>query len=231
MESSNNKSENVCYENLLKTRHSCRAFLPTPISKSNIEHLLSLAQSTPSWCNTQPWHVFVTNTCQATERFRQALAHHLISAEPSWDIPPPDRYHGVYLDRRRKAGWQLYDAVGVKRGDREGSARQAEHNFRFFGAPHVAIITCDRNHESYGIADCGAYVTNFMLSAHSLGIATIAQASLATYSAFVRNYFDIPESTVIFCGISFGYEDKYNPANMFRTERASLIEAITFKDT
>ena len=48
-----------------------------------------------------------------------------------------------------------------------------------FGAPHVAIVTSDEALGVYGAVDCGAYVSNFMLAAHSLGVGSIAQAALA----------------------------------------------------
>ena len=41
------------------------------------------------------------------------------------DFPFPERYEGVYQDRRRECAWQLYDSVGIARGDRAASAEQA----------------------------------------------------------------------------------------------------------
>jgi nitroreductase len=61
-----------------------------------------------------------------------------------------------------------------------------------------------------------------------LGVASIAQASLVTYGAFVREYLDIPENRRLVCGISFGYEDRDHPANKFRTRRAPLSEVVTW---
>jgi hypothetical protein len=59
------------------------------------------------------------------------------------DFPFPREYHGVYLGRRRECGFQLYETVGIARGDRVASARQGRENFRLFGAPHVCIVTTD----------------------------------------------------------------------------------------
>jgi len=74
--------------------------------------------------------------------------------------------------------------------------------------------------------DCGAYVSNFMLAAQSLGVATIAQAALAGYSPFIRAHFGIPEDQRIVCGISFGYADLEHPANGFRTTRAPIGDVV-----
>jgi len=162
-------------EDLLDGRYSCRGFLPDPVPRPTIEDILRISQRTPSWCNTQPWQVSITSG-EATERFREAMLA-ASDRKPSPDFAWP-AYQGVYLERRRECGFALYESVGVVRGDRVASARQALDNFRLFGAPHVAIITTDASLGVYGAIDCGGWVGNFMLAARSLGVATIAQAAL-----------------------------------------------------
>ena len=212
---------------LLSERHSCRGFLPEPVDSPTIGKILQMAQRTASWCNAQPWQLIIASGT-ATERFREALVRTAASDDPSTDIPFPREYHSVYLERRRATGWQLYNAVGVAKGDRDASARQNTENFRLFGAPHVAIVTTDEALGVYGAIDCGAYISNFMLAAHSVGIASIAQASLARHSKFIRGHFGIGDDRLVVCGISFGYENVAHPANEFRTFRAQIDEAVTF---
>ncbi|ROZ68732.1 nitroreductase [Ramlibacter sp. WS9] len=214
------------FETLLQTRYSCRGFLARPVERDVIEQILRMAQRTASWCNSQPWQVIVT-TPLATERLRQAMfGPEVFRAADSYDIAPPQAYDGVYRERRRECGLQLYESVGVTPGDREASARQALENLRFFGAPHMALVTTEAVLGPYGTADCGAYVSNFMLAARSLGVACIAQAALASRSAFLRSWFELPAHRQVFCGISFGYEDPDHPANRFRTSRASLDQSV-----
>ena len=212
---------------LMAARYSCRAFRADPVPTAVIERMLTLAQLSPSWCNSQPWQVIVTEGA-GTERFRAALMAYVSTAgEPAApDIPYPSGYFGVYKERRRECGWQLYDAVGVPHGDREASAKQALENFRLFGAPHVMIVTSERDLGPYGAVDCGLYVGNLLLAAESLGVATIAQAALARCSPFLHAHFGIPETRTVVCGVSFGYADEAHPANGFRTRRAGLDEAV-----
>ncbi|PZP42674.1 MAG: nitroreductase [Azospirillum brasilense] len=217
-------------ETLLRTRHSCRGFRPDAVPRTVIERLLTVAQLTPSWCNTQPWRVHITSGA-ATEDLREAVLQAVRVGGPAPDIPFPQEYLGVYRDRRRVSGLQLYAATGVAAGDREASRRQALENFRFFGAPHVAIITTEAALGSYGAVDCGAYVNSFMLAAQALGVASIAQASLAMYASVLRARLGIPESRQVLCGISFGYEDPAHPANAFRTDRAPLEEVVEWHGT
>ncbi|KPK04394.1 MAG: nitroreductase [Betaproteobacteria bacterium SG8_39] len=214
---------------LLAERYSCRGFLPQPVPRETIEKILEIAQRTPSWCNSQPWRLVITSGA-ATERFREALYDHAQRHEATPDYAFPREYRGVYLERRRECGFQLYAAVGVQRGDREAGNRQTMENFRLFGAPHAAIITTEEALGIYGAIDCGAYVNNFMLAAKSLGVASIAQAALARHPQFTREFFGLPEARRIVCGISFGFEDAKHPANRFRTSRAALDAVADWRD-
>jgi nitroreductase len=127
---------------VLDARHSCRAFRGTPLPGALIEDIITEAGKVPSWCNAQPWQVVVTRAGE-TDRLRAALADAVANTGHSPDLPFPDRYEGIYRQRRSDCGWALYDAVGVARGDRAGSAEQMQQNFRFFGAPHVALVTSE----------------------------------------------------------------------------------------
>lgn len=214
---------------LLSQRYSCRGFLPDPVPTATIEQIVMLAQRTASWCNAQPWQVFITRG-EATGRFREAMLAPVRADEPGPDFTWPIEYQGVYQERRRECGLALYDSVGIARGDREASARQARENLRLFGAPHVAIITSPRALSTYGAVDCGAYVANFMLAATSLGVACIAQAALASRPQRVRDRLGLPADRAVVCGISFGFADPAHPANAFRTMRADTSAAVTWVD-
>ncbi len=139
------------------------------------------------------------------------MARHKAGPDLEPDFPMPERYSGVYLERRRASGWQLYEAVGIARGDRESPARQMLKNFELFGAPHTAIITTDAEQGVYGAVDSGLYVGTFLLAAQSLGLGAVPQAALATYAPLVREHFSIPKDRLVLLGISFGYPDLSHP--------------------
>lgn len=206
---------------LLEKRHSCRAFLPDPVPRAHIEQIMASASRVPSWCNAQPWQVVITSGAE-TDRFRDAMLNEAQTGMPVPDLPFPKSYSGVYRDRRRACGWALYEALGVEQGDRAGSARQMLENFSLFGAPHCAILSSPAELGPYGAMDCGGFVTAFTLAAQALGIATIPQAALASFSPFLHRYFQIPDDRLILCAISFGYPDSDHPANGFRTDRAPV---------
>jgi nitroreductase len=215
-------------EDLLASRFSCRAYKSEQVPRATIERLLNAAQKTASWCNSQPWQVTITSG-EATTKFRDVLYPVAAAGTPnSGDFPFPREYRGVYLDRRRESGFQLYNTLGIVRGDKAGYAKQALENFNFFGAPHVAIITTDEALGVYGAVDCGGYVNNFMLAAQALGLATVPQAALAFHSAVVRKHFGLGDDRRVVCGISFGFPDREHKVNSYRTTRAQLPDVVTF---
>src|SRR5579871_4943429 len=214
---------------LLDERFSCRAFKPDPVPRPVIERVLKAAQRTASWCNSQPWQVVIASG-EAKERFRRAIYAAASSGKDDGDFPFPREYRGVYLQRRRESGFQLYNTLGIPRGDKAAYAKQALENFNFFGAPHVAIIHTDEALGVYGAIDCGAYVSNFMLAAQALGLGTIPQAALARHSALIRKHFDLADNRRVVCGISFGYADHGHKVNSYRTSRAKVADTVTFVD-
>lgn len=215
-------------DRLLAERHSCRSFLPRAVDRATLESILRTAQRAASWCNSQAWQVTITSGA-ATERLRRKLVEAQAAGEPGGsDFPFPSAYTGVYLERRRECGFQLYQAVGVERGDKAGYARQTLENFRLFGAPHVAILTSDPGLGVYGAVDVGGYVQVLLLAMQAHGVAAIAQAALANHSALVKRELEIPAERPMVCAVSFGYEDTAHPANSYRTSRAPLEQAVRF---
>jgi nitroreductase len=215
-------------EELLSERYSCRAFRPDPVPRPAIDRILTAAQRAASWCNSQPWQIVIASG-EAKERFRKAIYAEASSGAPeNGDFPFPREYRGVYLERRRESGFQLYNTLGIARGDKAAYAKQALENYNFFGAPHVAIIHTDEALGIYGAIDCGAYVGNFMLAAQAMGLGTIAQAALARQSGLIRRHFGLGDDRRVVCGISFGFPDSDHKINSYRTSRAGIADTTTF---
>jgi nitroreductase len=217
-------------QELLDERFSCRAFRPEPVPRPTIERILMAAQRTASWCNSQPWQVVIASG-EAKERFRKVIHAEAASGAPEdGDFAFPREYRGVYLDRRRESGFQLYNTLGIPRGDKAAYAKQALENYNFFGAPHVAIIHTDEALGIYGAIDCGAYVGNFMLAGQALGLGTIAQAALARRAGLIRRHFKLGDDRRVVCGVSFGFPQADHKINSYRTSRAHIADAVSFVD-
>ncbi len=216
------------YDNLrllLNSRYSCRAYKKQEVSEKDIREIISTASRVPTWCNAQPWEVLVTRG-EATEKLSQLLIESTKTQQINPDFNWPTQYVGQYAQRRRQCGYQLYESIGIQKEDKKRRKEQMMLNYKFFGAPHVAIITSESDLGPYGSMDCGGFIAAFTIVAQAKGIATIAQASITGYAQTIRKYFQIPKNRLIQTAISFGYSDDLHPINHFRTEREKSEKVV-----
>ncbi len=212
----------------LHARHSVRAYRPDPIPTAQLHALFEAAQRAPSWCNIQPWRVWVTSG-DTTRRLSGALSEACASnPQGSPAIPFPAHYPEPYGTERRECGKALYAAMGIARDDRPARDAAFQANYRAFGAPHIAMVAYDAHFGVYGALDVGCYVQSLLLAAQQLGIASCAQAALACYPEAARSVLAIPTHLTILCGVALGFEDADAAANRCRTRRSSLGVSVQF---
>ena len=84
----------------------------------------------------------------------------------------PAEWKDVHRDRRRGVGWSLYSLVGIPKGDRVASAKQAARNFLFFDAPVGVFVTTDSYLGRGSWSDAGMYLQTIMLAAKGFGMDT-----------------------------------------------------------
>lgn len=216
------------FAGLLKDRFSCRAYESTPVPRATIEAVLTAAQRTPSWCNTQPWQVSIVSGTAKDALSQQLYEAAKRGVPPNPEFDYPRAYVGEYRERRKVCGVQLYQSLGIGREDKARAAEQSLENFKFFGAPHVAFITSAEALGFYGGLDCGLYVMSFLLAAQALGLGAIAQAALASYPDVVRRNLGYGDDRRLVCGIAFGIPTLQHPINGYRTERAPLTECVSW---
>lgn len=217
-------------DDAITSRRSVRRFLPTPVEREVVEHILRVASRAPSGSNIQPWKVHVL-TGTVLERLSTAL---IAAADSSPDTEQPEytyyprEWFEPYLSRRRACGFGLYDKLGIARGDKPARHRQMLRNFLFFDAPVGLIVTIDRRLETGSYMDAAMLVQNILVSARGQGLHTCAQAAFAGYHGVVRQHLPMTDDEILLCGISLGYEDPNAAENHFVTERVPLSEFTTF---
>ena len=212
------------------SRRSVRAFLSTPVPRETVEDILKLATRAPSGTNMQPWHVYacagaVKDALSADVRasYRNGGGGH--EAEFSYY---PDDFPEPYRSRRREVGWALYGLLGIGKGDREASQRQHGRNFLFFGAPVGLFFFIDRRLKVGSWLDYGMFIENVMLAARGRDLHSCPQAAWPRYHKLVRQHLGVPESEVLVCGMSLGYEDPEAVENGLRTEREPVASFAGF---
>src|SRR5580704_8323603 len=212
-------------DDAIRSRKSVRAFLPTPIARSSVEELLTVASRSASGSNIQPWRIRVI-AGEPKNRLTAAILDAVArdGFEPyqrEWNYYPV-QWREPFLGRRRKIGWDLYSLLGVAKGDFEGTQQARLRNYEFFGAPVGMIFTLDEDLEIGSWLDLGIFLGAIMIAARGRGLDTCPQAAFADFHRIIRPLLNIPDKEVIICGMALGHIDPGARINALETVRAPI---------
>lgn len=211
-------------------RRSMRGFRPEPLPRAELTQVFAAAQRAPSWCNVQPWQIAVTEP-PVTGELADAMQAAARSGLPHAELPFPLDYPSPYKERRVACGVALYQAMGVTRDDKAGRYDAWLRNYAFFGAPHVAIVTCDSRLGPYAYLDVGVWLGYLLTAAAALHIDTCPMASVAAYPEVLRQRLPIAETEIILFGLALGRANEEDPANRCRTTREPVTANVRFVAT
>lgn len=210
----------------LARRSSVRAYLDRPVELERVRRVLTSAATAPSGNNIQPWLVEVV-----TGAAKRRLVDAIRAATPEPDYPYyPEIWPEPYLSRRREVGWAVYDLVGVKKGDLEGSRAHHDRNIDFFGAPVGLILSVDRRLGHGAYIDAGLFLEALAVAAVAEGLGTCIQAVFAPYHATIRTVLNLNSGKKILCGVALGYPDPRAPLNRLRPPRLASDVFATFHE-
>ena len=216
----------------IKTRHSLRAFLPTPVPRETLEQILEVASWAPSGTNTQPWqvHVLTGETLQRVAGRIQAayLDPGQNAAHKEEYAYYPHEWRSPYVDRRRKVGWDLYGLLGIAKTDKARMQHQHGRNFVFFDAPVGLFFTIDRVMQQGSWLDYGMFLQNVMVAARARGLHTCPQAAFTQFHRVIAEELQFSPEQMLVCGMSLGHADPAAVENSLVTERAPVAEFARF---
>lgn len=214
----------------INSRRSMRAFKPDPVSKADLEWIITNANRSASNGNLQPWKLYVTMG-EARKRLSAAIHKAMDSGDngpgSEYDVYPK-HFAPVYDQRRKLVGKQLYTLLGVPKGDAAGMLKQFKKNYDFFDAPVGLILCIDRGMGNGQWIDCGIFLDQLMLLAREKGLHTCPQAAFSRYQHVVRRELGIPDDQVVICGLALGHADPDAIPNNLITERAPIGDFTTW---
>lgn len=211
-------------------RRSVRGFTDQPVDPEQLRSLVTRAARAPSGGNLQPWHIDVVGGA-ALEGFRREIAAKLMAGEtetPAYPIYPPE-LDDPYRTRRFAVGEAMYGHIGIPRDNKAGRRMWFARNFAFFGAPVALFCTVDRRMGPPQWSDLGMFLQTLMLLLVEQGLASCAQECWAMFPDSVTRFLGTPPERMLFCGMAIGHEDKSEPANRLRSERAPLDDWASFR--
>jgi nitroreductase len=222
----------------INSRQSMREFLPKPVPREVISHLLEVASRAPSGTNTQPWKAYVLQgASRDTLVAKVCAAHDAVRANPAlaaeyreeYDYYP-EKWVSPYIDRRRENGWGLYGLLGITKGDKDKMHAQHQRNYEFFDAPVGLMFTIDRVMGRGSLVDYGMFLQNIMVAARGHGLHTCPQAAWNGFANIILPHISAGENEMLVCGMALGYADETALVNTFRTPRVPASEFTTWLD-
>ena len=215
----------------VKSRRSVRQFLDKPVDRATLERVLETAQRSPSGGNTQPWSAVVVGgdeLIRITAAIKAKAATAPMGEGMEYAIYPKD-LDGRYEEQRRAVGKEMFDAVGLERGDTAGRVAQMAKNWDSFGAP-VQLFTYTRKYMGPPQwSDMGMWLQTVMLLLREAGLDSCPQEIWAMYGTHMRELLGIDDDHIFFCGMAIGYRDPDAPINNFDVPRVSISDAIEFR--
>jgi nitroreductase len=234
------------FSQFLASRRSTRDFLSTQVPPEIIEQILRDSLTAPSWSNTRPFKVavasgdirdrisneFLSRWSVLSKIMRKGIMNKLRIVYSRYGLPTSNRlivkpYPAELKPRAERVGREMYEILGVVRGDRSARDQQWAKNYSFFGAPVELFVYVHKSLHIYAASDAGLMMQNLMLSAHAHGLGTCAQGAVAIWDDVVRKEFDVPKGYRLLCGISLGYPSD-SSINEFKANRLK-VEELTLK--
>ncbi|HVI50541.1 MAG TPA: nitroreductase [Candidatus Sulfotelmatobacter sp.] len=214
----------------MASRRAVRAFLPTPVERKVVEHILELAARAPSGTNIQPWRVWALSGTPLKGLSAKLMAAHDADEPGHAEEYPyyPSNWVDPYLSRRRKLGRDLYSLLGIGKGDETRMKHQFGRNYVFFDAPVGLFITIDKAMNTGSWFDLGTFLQSILLAARGFGLHSCPQQSFSKYHKIIKPALGIPDDQIIACGVALGYEDTSAPENQLATEREPVESFTTF---
>ena len=213
----------------IESRRSIRAFKPEPVSREVLLRILSAANWSPSWADTQPWEVYVAGG-EPLDRIRERFLARYDSGVPmANDVPRPHEWPPGPKQRMLDFIEARCSAMGIAvRGEAEREASM-RRNIEFFGAPTVVYLCLHKELTAWSYFDLGLYAQSLMLAAMEYSVGSVVAVNLTAYPDIIREELGVPEDFTIMIGIALGYEDPEDLNNKVRSIRRPVEDAVVLK--
>ncbi|HDP24683.1 MAG TPA: nitroreductase [Deltaproteobacteria bacterium] len=214
----------------IQSRKSIRGYKPDPVPRKILEEILEAATRAPSTMNTQPWEFLVISGDVirkiSDENVRKLKSGAIIKPDHMITGWPND---SVFRNRQIEIAKQIFQFMGIPRGDKEKRAWWMERGFRFFDAPAAIILLLDRSLTDAGpLMDVGAVMQNICLAALHYGLGTCIEDQGVMYPESIREITGIPDTKRIVISVAIGYPDWEFPANKVISHREPVKNITTW---
>ena len=212
------------FKELMKERHSARDFLQKEIPEETVKEIINIALNSPSWCNSQPWNVYVVSGKHLEKIKKEWISKNEQKIKGYADLQPVHRTE--FSERCQKNMEEGLKIFKEKTNDPELTAFWRK-NIECFNAPVIVYLTLHKGHSKWSCYDLGSFGMSLMLAAKDYGVDSVVAYELAKYPDVLRKHAKIPENEDICVGIALGYEND-DGVNKFRAKKNTIDDACHF---
>lgn len=210
----------------IRGRMSIRSFKAETVPRELLQDIVSVAQRSPSYKNSQPWEVLILSGARKDALSKMMLELYDRGEEPTPDLPTPRSWPDAEEARIAHLYRTRTEATGIDLNDPEIVRKSKKANFRFYKAPHAIYLFQDASLTPWSLFDLGLFAQSLMLAAHARGVGTVPQAFATDYARQIKSFLSIPETKRLIVGLSAGYPDESSPVNKLRTDRVATEEIL-----
>ncbi|MDH2075058.1 nitroreductase [Acinetobacter ursingii] len=223
-------------DDAIRSRHSVRAFLSTPVDAQIIKDILEVACRAPSGTNTQPWKVYVVTDKKRDEmvdrvcKAQLEIYNHPEKAAEYQETFPyyPEKWISPFIDRRRENGWGLYGLLNIQKGEKEKMAAQQLRNYQLFDAPVGLYFAVNKAMGIGSKRDISMMIQNVMVAAKARGLDTCPQAAWNHFHPIVLEVLGASDDEELVCTVALGYANPDEIVNTFITPREPVENFTVF---
>ncbi|KAK7036425.1 hypothetical protein VNI00_011622 [Paramarasmius palmivorus] len=195
----------------MKSRFSCRFYLPKPVPQKIIEEIVDAARFAPSGNNMQPWEKVYCISGDVKDTICKAMLEAHIQNPTDYvsqyHYYPEGHTPDQYATRRQEFGKVHYTALNIDRSDYSARAESSNRNYDFYGAPVAFVFTIHQDLTQGSWLDVGCFIQNMILASRTRGLASVCQESISKYHQVLRRYLPIAAHEIVAVGMAVGYPD------------------------
>lgn len=214
------------FTKVVNKRHSVRQFTDQAVETDLIKEIVTVAQRTPSWVNSQPWQVYCaqgTVLQQIKEAYREADQTGQAS-QP--DLPVMSREEWAPRTQANMKQWR-HDIVHHFSNFDEAHTAMSTASDSLYNSPVILFITVPQASPDWSIFDAGAFAQALMLAATNRGLGSIPTYNSVRFPNILRQILGIPDTERVLVGISLGYPAD-QPLNHYHSQRVPLSNVLHF---
>lgn len=214
------------FTKVVNKRHSVRQFTDQAVETDLIKEIVTVAQRTPSWVNSQPWQVYCARGT-VLQRIKEAYREADQTGQASQpDLPVMSREEWAPRTQANMKQWR-HDIVHHFSNFDEAHTAMSTASDSLYNSPVILFITVPQASPDWSIFDAGAFAQTLMLTATNRGLGSIPTYNSVRFPNILRQILGIPDTERVLVGISLGYPAD-QPLNHYHSQRVPLSNVLHF---